>query len=43
MDTIGDDDIKHAWLYTRDAEQRTLATSAMRKVGSLKVVNKLGV
>jgi len=37
MDTLGDDDIKHAELYTREAEQRKLAASAMSKVGSLKV------
>ena len=38
MDTLGDDDLKHAELYTRDAEQRQLAANAMHKVGSLKVV-----
>jgi integrase len=38
MDMLGDDDIRHAELYTREAEQRGLAANAMRKVGSLKIV-----
>jgi hypothetical protein len=38
MDLLGEDDIKHAGLYTKEAEPRELAASATRKVGSPKVV-----